>query len=57
MLSAEDRVLDVSSIEVMRPLLPQAKIMIMEDTGHVPMLERPQETAAIYLEFLENTGL
>ena len=47
-----DRVLDVSSIDVMRPLLPQAKVVIMQDTGHIPMLERPQETAAHYLEFL-----
>lgn len=47
-----DRVLDVSSVETMRPLLPQAELIIMEDTGHVPMLERPAETAAHYLEFL-----
>ncbi|MDH3276148.1 MAG: alpha/beta hydrolase [Gammaproteobacteria bacterium] len=47
-----DRVLDISSIDVMRPLLPQAKVVIMQDTGHIPMLERPQETAAHYLEFL-----
>lgn len=49
-----DRVLDVSSIEVMRPLLPQAEVVIMKDTGHVPMLERPAETATHYLEFVEN---
>ena len=49
-----DRILDVSSVETMRPLLPQAKVVIMEDTGHLPMLERPSETAAHYLEFLEN---
>ena len=47
-----DRVIDVSSVDVMRPLLPQAKVVIMQDTGHIPMLERPQETAAHYLEFL-----
>lgn len=47
-----DRVLDVSSIEVMEPLLPQAKVIVMPDTGHAPMLERPTETAAYYLEFL-----
>lgn len=47
-----DRVLDVSSIDVMRPLLPQAKVVVMRNTGHIPMLERPQETAAHYLEFL-----
>lgn len=47
-----DRVLDVSSIDVMRPLLPQATVVVMEDTGHLPMLERPQETAAHCLDFL-----
>ncbi|MGB5337024.1 MAG: alpha/beta fold hydrolase [Woeseiaceae bacterium] len=47
-----DRVLDVSSIDVMRPLLPHASVVVMEDTGHLPMLERPQQTAKHYLEFL-----
>ncbi len=47
-----DRVLDVSSIEVMEPLLPQAKVVVMPDTGHLPMIERPTETAAYCLEFL-----
>ncbi len=47
-----DRVLDVSSIEVMTPLLPQAKVVVMPDTGHIPMLERPAGTAAHYLAFL-----
>ena len=49
-----DRILDVSSVDVMRPLLPQAEVIIMKDTGHIPMLERPAETAAHYLSFLEN---
>ena len=47
-----DRVLDVSSIEVMKPLMPQAQVIVMPDTGHVPMLERPAATAAHYLKFL-----
>ena len=47
-----DRVLDVSSIDVMRPLLPQAQVVIMKDTGHIPMLERPAETARHVLNFL-----
>ena len=47
-----DRVLDVSSVDVMRPLLPQAEIVIMQDTGHLPMVERPAESAAHYLEFV-----
>jgi abhydrolase domain-containing protein 6 len=48
-----DRVLDVSSVDVMQPLLPQAEVIIMKDTGHVPMIERPAETAVHYLRFLE----
>ncbi len=48
-----DRVLHVSSVDTMRPLLPQAKVVIMEDTGHVPMIERPSDTAGHYLEFLD----
>ena len=47
-----DRVLDVSSVEVMKPLLPQAQVIVMPDTGHLPMLERPAATAAHYLKFL-----
>ena len=48
-----DRVLDVSSVDVMRPLLSRAEVVIMKDTGHVPMLERPAETAAHYLRFVD----
>ncbi len=48
-----DRTLDVSSIDVMRPLLPQADVVIMKETGHIPMIERPAETAAHYLEFVD----
>jgi pimeloyl-ACP methyl ester carboxylesterase len=48
-----DRILDVSLVAVMRPLLPQAEVIIMQDTGHMPMLERPAETAAHYLSFLQ----
>ncbi|HXH04024.1 MAG TPA: alpha/beta fold hydrolase [Candidatus Competibacteraceae bacterium] len=47
-----DRVLDVSSVEVMRPLLRHSQVVIMQHCGHVPMLERPAETARHYLAFL-----
>ncbi|HBP5564843.1 alpha/beta fold hydrolase [Pseudomonas paraeruginosa] len=48
-----DRVLDVSSIEVMRPLLKRPSVVIMENCGHVPMVERPEETAQHYQAFLD----
>jgi len=49
-----DRVLDVSSVDVMRPLLQQAEVIVMKDTGHLPMIERPADTAEHYLKFMEN---
>ncbi|MDD0841327.1 alpha/beta fold hydrolase [Pseudomonas sp. Gutcm_11s] len=48
-----DRVLDISSIEVMKPLLQKPSVVIMKDCGHVPMLERPEETAQHYQDFLD----
>lgn len=49
---AQDRVLHVSSIEVMQPLLQRPSVVIMQDCGHAPMLERPKETAEHYQAFL-----
>ncbi|WAJ35798.1 alpha/beta fold hydrolase [Pseudomonas sp. GOM7] len=49
----QDRVLDVSSIEVMQPLLQKPSVAIMEGVGHVPMLERPEQSALLYRQFLQ----
>ncbi len=49
----QDRVLDVSSIEVMKPLLQKSSVVIMKDCGHAPMIERPEETAAHYQTFID----
>lgn len=49
----QDRVLDVSSIEVMKPLLRKPSVVIMKNCGHAPMLERPEETAQHYQDFLD----
>ena len=48
-----DRITDVSSVDVMRPLLPTAEVVIMKNTGHLPMLEHPAETATHYLGFVD----
>lgn len=50
----KDRALDVSSIEVMKPLLKKPSVVIMKDCGHVPMIERPEETASHYQAFLDS---
>ena len=48
----KDRALHVGSGEILRALMPNAKLIIMPGIGHVPMLERPKESAAEYLRFL-----
>ncbi|SFA59399.1 alpha/beta fold hydrolase [Metapseudomonas otitidis] len=49
----KDRVLDVSSLDVMKPLILHASTVIMKDCGHAPMIERPAETARHYQAFLD----
>ncbi|MCY1561642.1 Lipase 3 [compost metagenome] len=53
---AQDRILHVSSIEVMQPLLQRPSVVIMQDCGHAPMLERPEETAEHYQAFLDRVA-
>ena len=48
-----DRILHVSSVTVMQRARPDAEVVIMKNMGHVPILERPAETAAHYLAFLQ----
>ena len=50
----QDRVLDVSSIEVMKPLLQKPSVAIMNEVGHAPMLERPEQSALLYRQFLQS---
>lgn len=50
----QDQVLDVSSIKVMQPLLKQPSVVIMQACGHLPMIERPEETAEHYQTFLDS---
>lgn len=49
----KDRVLDVSSLDVMKPLIPHTSTVVMKDCGHAPMIERPAETARHYQAFLD----
>ncbi|MFP4444964.1 MAG: alpha/beta fold hydrolase [Desulfosudaceae bacterium] len=52
----QDKVLDVSAVEVFARHLPRSATVIMEDCGHLPMMERPQESAAHYRRFLETAA-
>jgi len=47
-----DRVLSVSSAWVLQKGIENSRVIIMKDCGHMPMIERPEETARYYLEFI-----
>ncbi|GBF37360.1 alpha/beta fold hydrolase [Leptospira johnsonii] len=47
-----DRVLSVSGAQVLEKGIAGSKKVILKDMGHVPMLERPEEVANTYKEFL-----
>lgn len=47
-----DRILHVSTTEALERSLPNVETVIMKDCGHMPMLERPKETAGHYVSFL-----
>jgi abhydrolase domain-containing protein 6 len=49
----QDRVLDASSVQVLKDGLPNCSVVIMKECGHLPMIERPQEAAEHYLAFLK----
>lgn len=46
-----DRVLHPSGQRILEPLLPRVRTHLMSRMGHVPMIERPAETAKDYLAF------
>ena len=49
----QDKVLDVSSVPVFEKGLKNHKTVIIKDCGHVPMMEKPQETATQYIDFIK----
>ena len=49
----QDRVLHVSGAMILEAVMPKAKTEVMNAVGHLPMIEKPEETAALYLSFLD----
>jgi len=49
----QDKVLDVSSVPVFEKRLKNHKTVIIKDCGHLPMIEKPQETATHYIDFIK----
>ena len=49
----QDKMLDVGSVVFLEKNLKNCRTVIMKDTGHCPMIERPEETAKAYISFLK----
>ena len=49
----QDRVLHVSGAKILEAIMPKAKAEVMDAVGHLPMIEKPEKTAELYLSFLE----
>ena len=49
---SQDRVLHVSGAAVLEAAMPNARVVVMKGVGHIPMIEKPKETAAGILAFL-----
>ena len=49
----EDEVLSAKNGRAFLHTIPNSRLVFMEDTGHVPMLERPGKTAHYVKEFLD----
>ena len=48
---ARDRVLHASGAEILTAAMPNARAAVLDSVGHLPMIEKPEETARAYLNF------
>ena len=49
----QDKLLDVGCVAFLEKNLKNYRTVIMKDTGHCPMVEKPEETAKVYMSFLK----
>lgn len=50
-----DRLLDCAEAPVYRRLMPNVKVLVLPDCGHLPMAEFPKQTARLTSDFLTAT--
>jgi pimeloyl-ACP methyl ester carboxylesterase len=48
-----DQLVPLAAADAFTAALPDARLVVVAGAAHVPMLERPDETAAALLDFLE----
>ncbi len=48
-----DKSISISAMEIFSGNIHKSKTAIIKECGHLPMLEKPRETAAVYADFLK----
>jgi abhydrolase domain-containing protein 6 len=48
----KDRLIEISHVDVYKQYVKNLEIAIIKDCGHVPQLERPKESAELYIRFI-----
>ncbi|GBL05207.1 hypothetical protein KUL10_25270 [Glaciecola sp. KUL10] len=48
----EDRIFHVSGADLLHEALPNSQREILNNSGHIPMLDKPKQIADLYLDFL-----
>ena len=54
---AEDRVIDVKNASIFDQLIPHSQVVILEGVGHASMIEAPEKSAKIYMDFIDSLPL
>lgn len=49
----KDRLIPVANAQVLKDGIKDSKVVIMKNCGHAPMIERPEEAAKDYLDFIQ----
>jgi pimeloyl-ACP methyl ester carboxylesterase len=52
----KDSIIPVRDANEFERLIPDSRKVVMRDTGHIPMAERPQAFNNLLMEFLAETG-
>lgn len=51
-----DQVLHPEGLKLLAERMPRARTLLLPGTGHLPMIEKPRETAEAWLSFAESTA-